>query len=522
MKLPVVPFFGAGVAFFFACVHVTQSQSALQCASCHSDEVSRWAGSRHANTQSDLAGELAQSHPGETAASVVAGEDCIACHSPTAIVPNGGMSEAQALGYFFTTSNGVFTADTSATGTGAWPHVDCQSCHNTVDPNEFTPSLFDSRIGHYVPMSSASQLCGQCHGSLRFGDTDHRIYDAWAASRHNLTQADVAGELAASHPGETPAEVIRGENCVACHSPTAVRVSGGDEIAALSRFFTTVSGQFTADTVATNASRWPGVACTACHNPHDPGTPSYFNSTTQQYESMTNSAQLCGQCHGNLRFPDTDHLSYNIITGTGGIGVPDQQDMPGVTCTDCHMFRSDVDGSASKMFHGHSWAITVQEPDGGTTTSCAACHTLMDTAAANGIIDSWKAEFADLDAVASANVARAMAAVQGVQDANLAAALTEAQANLAYAESDESHGVHNHKYLMALLNDANAKALSFPILNAAASQNGTVVISWTGAGTLQSAISLLGPWSDVSNVLTNRVVIPPTGVTGQQYYRLRP
>ena len=520
MKLPANLTFGASGALFFACVQISLPQSAPQCAYCHSDEVAQWSGSAHGNTQTDVAGELAQSHPGENPASVIAGEDCIACHSPTAVVARGGMSEAQALNYFFTTSNGVFTAATMATNSDAWPHVDCLACHNVVDPNEFRLSFFDSRSAKYVPMKNASQLCGQCHGSLRFADTDHRIYDAWVASKHNLTQADVAGELGASHPGESPAEVIQGENCIACHAPTAATVSGGDESTALAHFFTTVNGQFTGDTSTTNEAQWPGVSCNACHNPHDPGTVSYFNSTTQVYETMTNSAQLCGQCHGNLRFPDTDHLSYNIIAGTGGIGVPDRQDMPGVTCTDCHMFTSDVDGSVSRMFHGHSWAVTVQEPDGGSTTSCTSCHSSMDTPMASGIIASWKAEFQDLDAVVSANVARAAAAMQGVQDANLLAALAEAQHNLTYAESDESGGVHNHAYVMALLEDANAKALSFPILDASL-QDGRVVISWTGAGTLQSAASLAGPWSDVAST-TNRVVVIPVAGPEQQYYRLRP
>lgn len=520
MKLPANLTTRAIVALCFASLPLAIAQSAPQCAYCHSEEANQWSGGVHANTQTDVAGELAQSHAGEAPASVIASEDCIACHSPTAVAANGSMSEAQALGYFFTTSNGVFTAGTTATNSDTWTHVDCLACHNVVDPYEFNPSLFDSRTARYVPMTNASQLCGQCHGSLRFADTDHRIYDAWATSKHRLTQQDVADELAGSHPGEIPAEVIQGENCIACHAPTAAAVSGGDETTALNYFFTTVSGQFTGDTSATNALQWPGVACTACHNPHDPGTPAYFNSSTQRYEAMTNSSQLCGQCHGNLRFPDTDHLSYNIIAGTGGIGVPDQQDMPGVTCVDCHMFTSGVDGSTSTMFHGHSWAITVQEADGGTTTSCTSCHSAMDTLTANGIIASWKSEFQNLDLTVSANVARAAAAMQGVHDTNLVAALAEAQANLAYAESDESGGFHNHAYVMALLNDANAKALSFPILDATI-QAGRVVISWTGAGTLQSAVSLLGPWSDVASA-TNRVVVTPAAAPEQQYYRLRP
>jgi hypothetical protein len=235
---------------------------------------------------------------------------------------------------------------------------------------------------------------------------------------------------------------------------------------------------------------------------------------------MTNSDQLCGQCHGNLRFPGTDHLTYNLVKGTGAIGVPDQQLMADVGCTDCHMHSSDVDGSNSKMFRGHSWAITLTEPDGSLTMSCLACHTEADPAQTQFLISDWQAQYQALDAAASANVARMAAALQGVQNPVLRAALTEAQFNLAYAESDESGGFHNHGYLMALLNDANQKALSIPLLNVA-SANGNVVISWTGPGILQSADSLKGPWHDVSGA-SNPWSIPPNAQAPQRFYRLRP
>ena len=190
-----------------------------------------------------------------------------------------------------------------------------------------------------------------------------------------------------------------------------------------------------------------------------PDPPAYFNSTTRKYETMADSAELCGQCHGNLRFPDTDHLSYNILAGTGGMNVPDEQTMPGVLCTDCHMFASDVDGSNSSMFHGHTFAITVEEAEGEGTTSCTRCHDDQDTANAVTTIADRKAEFQTLDDTARQNVDAAAAAMKGVEDAALQAMLEEARFNLEYADSDESGGFHNHNYLMALLNAANDKAL---------------------------------------------------------------
>jgi hypothetical protein len=235
---------------------------------------------------------------------------------------------------------------------------------------------------------------------------------------------------------------------------------------------------------------------------------------------MTNSSQLCGQCHGNLRFPDTDHLSYNILKGTGGRGVPDQQFMPDVSCTDCHMHPSGVDGTQSKMFGGHSWAISVPEANGQSTVSCLLCHTSANTESVNLIINGWKSEFQALDATVSANVAKVAAALQGSQNAILQATLADAQFNLAYAESDESGGFHNHPYLMALLQAANQKVLSIPILSATR-QPGQVVISWVGPGTLQSASSISGPWSDVLGA-TNPLVVVPVAQLKQLYYRIRP
>ncbi len=209
---------------------------------------------------------------------------------------------------------------------------------------------------------------------------------------------------------------------------------------------------------------------------------------------MTNSAQLCGQCHGNLRFPNTDHLSYNILTGTGGIGITNQVAMGEASCVDCHMFTSDADGSNSRMFHGHSWAVRVQEPGGGSTSSCTKCHAMMDAAAAKATIDAWRSEFQALDATAQANVNRAAAALEGTSDTNLLATLQQAQHNLTYAESDESGGVHNHKYLMALLGDANAKAQGLLPVVSLERQGPNFAISWRGSGTLQRANDIAGPW----------------------------
>lgn len=446
----------------------TPTVSVADCQACHQDIFADWKAGAHANTQADVAKELGSSRSGQTATDVISGqdaEDCIACHAPKAVTVAGISSESDALNHFFTTTASKFTTDTQATNTADWPHISCQTCHNVPDNHQTSKlsfGVFNSQTAQFVSLTDSNQVCGQCHGNLLIAGTDHQVYNAWKTSKHAATQADVAKELADSRSGQTPDNVINGqdaENCIACHAPTAVLANGGmTEAQALGYFVTTASGQITSTTTVDHASEWPNVACTACHDPHNPGTPAYFNSATKQYQPMKTTDALCGQCHGNLRFPGTDHLSYNINAGTGGMGVPDQQMTPNVACTDCHMYVSNVDGSNSTKMGGHSWAITVKEDNGQTTTSCTHCHSGWDTAKSEATINQFKTDFQALDAKTSAIVDQAAKAMEKSTNADLASKLKEAQFNLSYAESDESGGFHNHTYLMALLNDAQLRA----------------------------------------------------------------
>ncbi len=446
----------------------TQTISPTDCKACHSAVFSDWQSGAHANTQADVDKELASDRSGQTPNDVIHGqdaEDCIACHGPTAVSLPGITSETAALAQFFSTTGGKFTAGTKPLDAADWPQIDCQTCHKVADGHQTAAlsfGLFDSQTDSFVPLDDSSKVCGQCHGSLLIPGTDHQTYNAWASSKHAATQADVAKELGSDRSGQTADDVINGqdaENCIACHAPTAVLANGGmTEAQALAYFFTSADGKFTADTAVANSAAWPNVSCTSCHDPHNPGTPAYFNSATKQYQPMKTSSELCGQCHGNLRFPDTDHLSYNINAGTGGMGVPDQQMTPNVACTDCHMYNSGVDGSNSAAFGGHSWAITVKEADGATTTSCTKCHSDWDTAKSDATIKQMQAEFTAQDAKAQSVVDKAVKAMTGVSNPDLEAKLKEAQFNVGYADSDESGGFHNHTYLMALLNDAIQQA----------------------------------------------------------------
>lgn len=539
------------ICFIFSGYLFAQSQ----CAVCHGGVVDNnfttWMSTNHAESQHnapELAGDVGHS-PEEQ----IADEDCISCHGPRAVRANGGMTEAEALGYFYTTATeagvssdgkaydiGDFYPGTVNQHESEWPNINCQTCHD-YDTTATTMSglnlaLFDS---HYIdpstqeqgvakPVNLPHELCGQCHGSLHEANqgtddsftgggfyewanwaaqnqasagnwkgTNHLLTDGWKFSNHSKTQNDVSDELAGEFPGETPVDVAASENCIACHGPTAVEANGGmNEAEALDYFFTTTDGKFSANTTIKNEAEWPNVNCVACHDPHTKEL-AYYNSATKKHDPMSSPEELCGQCHGTLRFPDTDHLSYDIMQGTGGIGVADQKTMDGATCVDCHMAQDRTTWPGEHHFnqymtHGHTFQIIVNGGDkshhpenhpgwtgwsmgaiAGDMTdygagpgngdaphmaSCTACHSYMDADVSQATIEAMQDEFAELDATANEKVDAAVTYLSGSSDSTKIHMLEEAQFNLAFAEGDESGGVHNHKYTVSLLNDAIEKS----------------------------------------------------------------
>lgn len=462
----LVAFSGIVLILFLSTIIVNTTTgdgpSDLDCKLCHSDIFDMWQSGSHSDTQKDVADELAAERDGQSADTVIHGSDaenCIACHGPLAVTKNGGMTEVVALEHYFSTTNGVFTSATDTLNSITWPHIYCTTCHNVLaDHPSSLPEFgfFNSSTSVYDSIGSISSLCGRCHGNLQFEGTDHLTYNAWSMSTHALTQDDVSEELAAELAGESPEDVINGpepENCIACHGPTAVLANGGmNEVEALDYFFSTEDGVFTANTTSLKGNEWPDVSCIVCHNPHEPNLISYFNSSSQDYELMNSSAELCGQCHGNLRFPDTDHLSYNIEKGVGPVGVDFQETMTGITCTDCHM-ASGPDDTNAAMYHGHSWSISVMEEDGSETVSCQNCHTSMDAEASEAQILAFQDEAASSLAIAEEEMVRADSLMNGSTDADLLAILDSAMTNLAMIQGDESGGFHNHKYQMDLLSD---------------------------------------------------------------------
>jgi len=117
------------------------------------------------------------------------------------------------------------------------------------------------------------------------------------------------------------------------------------------------------------------------------------------------------------------------------------------------MHIGDVEGTNETMFGGHLWSIFIKEDDGSESASCTNCHPSINANTAHLIIQGWQDEYANLDSIANAKVVVAETFLIGSNDSTKIQMLQNAKFNLAFAEGDESGGVHNHSYSVSLLNN---------------------------------------------------------------------
>jgi len=114
---------------------------------------------------------------------------------------------------------------------------------------------------------------------------------------------------------------------------------------------------------------WKGITCAVCHKVSDDvvsETISWFNPTTNYYESMASSRQLCEKCH-----TDTETLRYKIDMGTTIHADYD--------CTDCHQAHSVAASCKDAGCHDEVAFTEANSNENKHTTAhqsieCTACH----------------------------------------------------------------------------------------------------------------------------------------------------
>ena len=345
--------------------------------------------------------------------------------------------------------------------------IQCENCHG---PGEEHMDNSGDRAAYIWGNPTAEQSCygdgSTCHG-------DHQ-YPAWNESLHSPQD-----QIAAENP--------RGLDsyCARCKSPTQwdPEAERGEH-------------EF-------NATEWKGIDCASCHDLHPDD-----DEEPNEHLLRQTVEEACTVCHtadkaNDIPTPNGDygdgpasahHNQRETLMGILGVDVFAYSGMAGVTCVDCHMYNTPavsrqpitnwVEGEES---HGHS-----MEP---SAWACADCHSnIMATMPTlpygtdddvNASWDAWEPQWIkevnkwehtvegwqeDWERIYEHVEHNIEAAGENLSEAYAAGEIDMAiidEANQLYGEAvwnhhmtdDGSSGAHNPDYFMALLTDANTRAL---------------------------------------------------------------
>jgi formate-dependent nitrite reductase cytochrome c552 subunit len=256
-------------------------------------------------------------------------------------------------------------------------------------------------------------------------------------------------------------------------------------------------------TVKLTPDNFKGIICAVCHNFHDMGdwlkkTNATFgeakayawynkdavvaatNATTgaitrykANYTMMSNTTELCGNCHSNIRIGNEGpgwNGSGGNPTGVHGFPAKDvfdgsyKQTVLNFECIDCHMSTmiTDSNGSLlpdSQKVKGHSFKVNATILMNGTT--CSSCHVTGSTLGnLSATIENIQAQTRDKWNATNITVLGALATIKAYNgEKNLSRdKIAQAYWNLRLVSSDESWGVHNPVKVNNLLNESSTLA----------------------------------------------------------------
>ena len=326
---------------------------------CHTDKINDWWGTGHAHI---LEGHLNHKYGTDYSTS------CLECHtlgySEVATGNNNFYEKAQQLS-FDLNQIPTWVADTT---TSHWPdlpgalriksNIQCEACHGPGSAHGGDTT----RIAHG---QYSATVCFQCH------DEEGGTVWQWQQAKHS------SSNLEASWKTNT--------TCQKCHTAegfVAITVDGGTGIPP--------------DITSRN-----NVTCVACHDPHSAANDCQLRTVaavTLPNGSVFNGGKgnLCANCH-NSRVVNpltTINTSYrgahrspvaDILLGTSAYdwgvrypaGASHHYSSTTETCVSCHMAPAPP-GATPAAIGDHTWAL-----DDGTTNNaqraCAGCHPGLDT-----------------------------------------------------------------------------------------------------------------------------------------------
>jgi len=322
-----------------------------------------------------------------------------------------------------------------------------------------------------VENPTPEQSCnGYFAGTACHGPGGRDVYTSWSSSLHS--------------PGDQrKAASPQGLNtyCAKCKSPSQYNPNANPSNA-----------------TAISKEAWRGISCADCHSSHG-------NRYEGQLKAPAN--QLCNGCHNSdhaAAVPGTAplHPQKEMFLGILGANVTGKKGMPGTTCVDCHGWKTPQvrEGLNLSDITGYPYPQNERHVFKTTPEACADCHSdlllgmpddampanndganatlhatwtkwmpswLDEVEKWNATVGDWQSETRALTALAGSDVAVSRAAIDSARANRTKDPATIAMAtglwgdaywNYNLVVNDKSDGVHNHKFAMDLLRDAQTKA----------------------------------------------------------------
>jgi len=423
-----------------------------QCGTCHAGNEATWSATGHATMFTEAIDGLKSA--GYNA-------NCIQCHTVGYLdgANNGGFADvATDLDWTFPetleSGNWQDIVD-NYPALAAVSNIQCESCHGPGSQHRGDVSKID--------ISLDEGLCGSCHEEAPY----HRKNTMWKNSGHAIGVALAAGR----------------SGCADCHSSYGfiARIDPASDLEQKTGF--------------------QQIACAACHDPHsgDAGEHQIRDQDDVELGNGTiikkgGKGKLCMNCHigrrdaivyaqkvqghfGPHHSNQADMLfGQNVITW--GMIVPNSthKDALENTCVDCHMFETPGTGEpGSDLVGDHSFAMSAEEngAEVENVAACARCHgniteyndiIVTEDYDGDGAIEGYQDELdGQLEKVALLLPPIGDPAVQDDPDDTYSRIQLNALFNYHYIHDDASHGAHNFRFAVGLMQLTEA-ALTYGVL----------------------------------------------------------
>lgn len=445
--------------------------SSLNCATCHKSVTpeiySKWKSSDHATIfERGMNGQLAPYWDPAR---------CGRCHTTgyNLMANNGGYDDvARQLGFDWNQwkppraglFDSLLTTDKKALSLVAT--IGCENCHGPKNPSHYGAGT--------QPKTMSAEVCAQCHNE----PWRHNRYVQWEYSGHaeavwsNTFRTSPAGPI---QPGQYNLNA-----CVRCHDGAA--------------FVSFVKNESFDNRAASGYSRiqHTSITCQTCHDPHSmelreaPASADTLANGFNYSQIDLGKGKLCINCHKYRRNALT-YVTTNLSSvwgphhaGAGDVYLGQNGYTWGETlpssighrlvenaCVGCHMSATPDTGHVARDKIGmHTWKMKYVAPDGqeyDNITGCVKCHTGItkfdDIIASydydmDGTVEPFMKEVDGLiEKLAMALPPKGQPTVdwQQIRTDPDSVRLKQAYWNYRYVVEDKSHGVHNPKYVVRLL-----------------------------------------------------------------------